>query len=148
MDNIFSIGIVGVVAILLIYFAVKTIITSNYFQQGINLYEQKDYVAAEAAFRKVLEMNSTNDAVHLFLGSILVKQERVAEAIIEFEEVIRRAPKKVDPYLRLADICIEQQNQRAAIAYLEAAKELLIKQKQPQKAAQVTQLLTKLNASN
>ncbi|MEO0935853.1 MAG: tetratricopeptide repeat protein [Cyanobacteria bacterium J06641_2] len=38
---------------LLIYFAVKTLRTSNLFQKGLDLYQQKDYKSAEAVFRQV-----------------------------------------------------------------------------------------------
>lgn len=137
---------VAVIAIILLlgYFSYKTIITANYFQKGINLYQQKDYQAAEAAFRKVISINSTNDVVHLLLGDTLMQQGKIEEAISEFQEVIRRAPKKIDAYLRLAQALMQQRNPKEAIAVLEKARDLFQAQKQPEKAEQIQSLLQQM----
>ena len=129
---------------LLIYFAVKTLRTSNLFQKGLDLYQQKDYKNAEVVFRKVTSINSTNDVVRLLLGDSLLKQEKVAEAIEKYQEVITRAPKKADAYLRLSQIYMQQDNPSEAIKYLQKAKEVLQK-RQPEKAEEVDRLLQKLN---
>lgn len=129
---------------LLIYFAVKTLRTSNLFQKGLDLYQQKDYENAEVIFGKVTEINSTNDVVRLLLADTLLKQEKVEEAIEKYQEVITRAPKKADAYLRLARIYMQQEKQSIAIEYLQKAKEVLQK-RQPEKAEEVNQLLQKLN---
>ncbi|NJL65388.1 MAG: tetratricopeptide repeat protein [Methylacidiphilales bacterium] len=131
---------------ILIYFAVKTLITSNRFQKGVTLYQQKNYEAAEVAFREVIAINSTNDVVHLLLGDCLVQQDRVKDAIAEFQFVIQRAPKKVDAYLRLSNALIAQGNRSEAISNLEKSRDLFQAQRQPQKAEQVNQLLQKLQS--
>ena len=130
--------------VLLIYFAVKTLITSNLFQKGLKFYQEKDYQNAEALFRQVTSINSTNDVVRLLLGDTLLKQAKVEEAIEKYQEVITRAPKKADAYLRLSKIYMQQENQSQAIEYLQKATEVLQK-RQPDKAAQVKQLLEELN---
>ncbi len=129
---------------LLIYFAVKTLRTSNLFQKGLDLYQQKDYENAEAVFRKVTSINVSNDVVRLLLGDSLLKQGKVEEAIEKYKEVIERAPKKADAYLRLSRIYMQQDKQSEAIEYLKQAKEVLQK-RQPEKAEEVSQLLEKLN---
>ncbi len=129
---------------LLIYFAWKTLITSNLFQKGLELYQQKDYPNAEAVFRQVTSINSTNDVVRLLLGDSLLKQGKVEEAIERYQEVITRAPKKADAYLRLSRIYMQQEKKSIAIEYLQQAKEVLQK-RQPEKAQEVSQLLEKLN---
>ncbi|MEA5593815.1 tetratricopeptide repeat protein [Rivularia sp. UHCC 0363] len=129
---------------LLIYFAWKTLITSNLFQKGLELYQQKDYPNAEAVFRRVTSINSTNDVVRLLLGDSLLKQGKVEEAIERYQEVITRAPKKADAYLRLSRIYMQQEKKSIAIEYLQQAKEVLQK-RQPEKAQEVSQLLEKLN---
>ncbi len=138
---IFSIFLLG-------YFAWKTLITANYFQKGINLYQQKDYQGAEAAFRQVIAINSTNDAVHLLLGDTLMQQGKVEEAISEFQEVIRRAPKKVDAYLRLAQALMQQQKPQEAITILQQASDLFQKQRQPEKAEQIQRLLQQISSAS
>ena len=129
---------------LLIYFAIKTLRTSNLFQKGIDLYQQKDYQSAEAVFRQVTSINVSNDVVRLLLGDSLLKQGKVEAAIEKYKEVIERAPKKADAYLRLSRIYMQQDKQSEAIEYLKQAKDVLQK-RQPEKAAEVGQLLEKLN---
>ncbi|MBC6430872.1 tetratricopeptide repeat protein [Nostoc sp. HG1] len=127
------------------YFAWKTLITSDLFQKGINLSQAKDYQGAEAAFRKVISLNSTNDVVRLFLGDVLNQQGQVEEATELFREVIRRSPKNPDAYLRLANILMQQEREEEAKTNLLQAKDLLQKQRQPEKAKKITQLLDKMS---
>ncbi|MCL6754053.1 tetratricopeptide repeat protein [Nostoc sp. CCCryo 231-06] len=127
------------------YFAWKTLITSDLFQKGINLSQAKDYQGAEAAFRKVISLNSTNDVVRLFLGDVLNQQGKVEEATELFREVIRRSPKNPDAYLRLANILMQQEREEEAKTNLLQAKDLLQKQRQPEKAKKITQLLDKMS---
>ncbi|MEH2041340.1 tetratricopeptide repeat protein [Nostoc sp.] len=130
------------------YFAWKTLITSDLFQKGINLAQAKDYPGAEAAFRKVISINSTNDVVRLFLGDVLNQQGQVEEATELFREVIRRSPKNPDAYLRLANILMQQEREEEAKTNLVQAKDLLQKQRQPEKAQKITQLLDKMSAKS
>ncbi|MBN3893982.1 MAG: tetratricopeptide repeat protein [Nostoc sp. NOS(2021)] len=130
------------------YFAWKTLITSDLFQKGINLAQAKDYQGAEAAFRKVISLNSTNDVVRLFLGDVLNQQGQVEEATELFREVIRRSPKNPDAYLRLANILMQQEREEEAKTNLQQAKDLLQKQRQPEKAKKITQLLDKMSAKS
>ncbi|MDZ8140143.1 MAG: tetratricopeptide repeat protein [Nostoc sp. DedQUE04] len=130
------------------YFAWKTLITSDLFQKGINLAQAKDYQGAEAAFRKVISINSTNDVVRLFLGDVLNQQGQVEEATELFREVIRRSPKNPDAYLRLANILMQQEQEEEAKTNLQQAKDLLQKQRQPEKAKKITQLLDKMSAKS
>jgi len=127
------------------YFAWKTLITSDLFQKGINLSQAKDYQGAEAAFRKVISLNSTNDVVRLFLGDVLIQQGQIEEATELFREVIRRSPKNPDAYLRLANILMQQEQEEEAKTNLLQAKDLLQKQRQPEKAKRITQLLDKMS---
>ncbi len=138
-------GLVGVIFVTLGYFLWKTLVTSNWFQKGIDLYEQKDYVGAEAAFRQVIGLNYSNDMVRLLLGDVLLKQDKVDVAEQQFREVIGRAPKKVDAYLRLGNVLIQKQQMKEAIAILQQAKDLLEKQRQGEKAEKVAQLLQNLS---
>jgi Flp pilus assembly protein TadD len=130
------------------YFAWKTLITSDLFQKGINLAQAKDYQGAEAAFRKVISLNSTNDVVRLFLGDVLNQQGQVEEATELFREVIHRSPKNPDAYLRLANILMQQEREEEAKTNLLKAKDLLQKQRQPEKAKKITQLLDKMSVKS
>ncbi|MCC5614286.1 tetratricopeptide repeat protein [Nostoc sp. CHAB 5836] len=130
------------------YFVWKTLITSDLFQKGINLAQAQDYQGAETAFRKVISLNSTNDVVRLFLGDVLNQQGQVEEATELFREVISRTPKNPDAYLRLANILMQQKREEEAKTNLLQAKDLLQKQRQPEKAKKITQLLDKMSAKS
>ncbi|WP_017319039.1 tetratricopeptide repeat protein [Mastigocladopsis repens] len=133
---------------LLVYFSWKTLITSNLFQKGVNLYQQENYKDAEAAFRQVISRNSTNDGVHLLLGDSLMQQSKVEEATQQFQEVIDRAPKKVDAYLRLSNALMRQEKKGEAIATLQKARDLCLAQRQPEKAEQINSILQKISKNN
>ncbi|WP_414544780.1 tetratricopeptide repeat protein [Nostoc sp. CCY0012] len=153
LENLQIADIFAIVAVissvaLLGYFAVKTLITSNRFQKGVNLYQQKDYQGAEAAFRQVININSTNDVVRLLLGDVLKEQGKIEAATALFQEVIQRSPKNPDAYLRLANILMQQNQPEAAKANLQQAKDLLQKQRQPERATKITQLLEKISAKS
>ncbi|BAZ05917.1 tetratricopeptide repeat protein [Calothrix sp. NIES-3974] len=141
---IFAIASVFVSAVLLIYFAWRTIVTANWYKKGVDFYQAEDYEAAETAFRNCIAMNSTNDAVHLLLGDTLMRQGKVEDAIAQFQEVIRRAPKRADAYLRLSNAYMRQEQRAAAIEQLELARNILRKQRQINEAARVSRLLDKL----
>ncbi|MBE9201261.1 MULTISPECIES: tetratricopeptide repeat protein [unclassified Nodularia (in: cyanobacteria)] len=146
--DIFAIVPVVIAMTILGYFSWKTLVTSNYFQKGVKLYEQKDYPGAEAAFRKVISINSTNDVVRLLLGDILKEQGNVKGATELYQEVISSSPKNPDAYLRLANFFIAENQPEKAKDNLEQAKALLQKQRQPERAAKVSHLLAKITAKS
>jgi TolA-binding protein len=148
LTNILAIIAVAISITFLIYFAWKTLITANLFQQGVNLYQQKDYPGAEAAFRQVININSTNDVVRLFLGDVLKAQDKIPEATELYQEVIQRSPKNPEAYLRLANILIQQNQSAAAQVNLQISQELFQKQRQPQKAQRISQVLDKMSAKS
>ncbi|MBP5972369.1 tetratricopeptide repeat protein [Brasilonema sp. CT11] len=152
-DNFQPISIIAITAVissivLLGYFSWKTLKTSNLFQEAINLYQQEDYKSAEAAFRQVIALNSTNDVVHLLLGDTLIQQGKIEEARQQFQEVIDRAPKKIDAYLRLSNVLMQQEKKGEAIGTLQKAKYLCQAQRQPEKAEQINRILQKMTKNN
>ncbi|MDZ8050962.1 MAG: tetratricopeptide repeat protein [Aulosira sp. ZfuVER01] len=147
-NDIVAIVVVVSSIVLLIYFAGKTLITSNFFQKGVNLYQQQDYEGAEAAFRKVISLNSTNDMVRLLLGDVLKEQGKVEEGQEWFEDVIQRSPKNPQAYLRLANLMMQQEQKEAVKTNLQIARDLLQKQRQPEKAEKITSILDKMNAKS
>ncbi|GAX34220.1 tetratricopeptide repeat protein [Nodularia sp. NIES-3585] len=144
--DIFAIIPVAIALTILGYFSWKTLVTLNSFQKGVKLYEEKDYAAAEVAFRKVIANNSTNDVVRLLLGDILKEKGNVKEATELYQEVIRSSPKNPDAYLRLANIFMDENQPEKAKDNLEQAKALLQKQRQPERAQQISHLLDKIIA--
>ncbi|HLP90659.1 MAG TPA: tetratricopeptide repeat protein [Nostocaceae cyanobacterium] len=146
ITDIFAAIVVLVGLIFLIYFGVKTLTTSNLFQQGMGLYQAGDYPEAETIFRQVIAINSTNDVVRLMLGETLFKQNQVPSAKELFEEVIKRSPKNPQGYLRLANVLMQEEQTAAAKENLAIAKDLLQKQRQPETAKRIDDLLAKMNS--
>ena len=103
-----AVAVVSLILATLGYFLLKTLTTSFIFQKGITLYQQRDYQGAEAAFRRVIERQRSNDMVRLLLGNTLFEQNKLDEATCVFQELIDRSPKNVDAYLRLGEILIKQ----------------------------------------
>ncbi|NMG06039.1 tetratricopeptide repeat protein [Brasilonema sp. UFV-L1] len=152
-DNFQPSYIVAITAVissiaLLGYFSWKTLITSNVFQKGINFYKQEDFKGAEVAFRRVIALNSTNDVVHLLLGDTLIQLGKLEEAIQQFQEVIDRAPKKIDAYLRLSNAFMRQEKKEEAITTLQKARDLCQAQRQPEKAEQINRILQKISKND
>jgi Flp pilus assembly protein TadD len=86
--------------------------------------------------------------VRLLLGDILNQKGQIAEAKALFCEVIDSSPKNPDAYLRLANILMQEQQEVEAKANLVTAKELLQKQRQPERAKKVAVLLDKMMAKS
>ncbi|MBE9036185.1 tetratricopeptide repeat protein [aff. Roholtiella sp. LEGE 12411] len=152
LENPISSIIAAIVVVLSLailgYFAWKTLIISDFFEKGINLYQAKDYKGAEAAFRKVISLNSSNDVVRLFLGDVLNQQGQIEEATELFREVIHRSPKNADAYLRLANVLIQQEQTEEAQTNLQQAKDLFQKQRQLEKAKKISNLLDRINSKS
>jgi tetratricopeptide (TPR) repeat protein len=143
-SSIFA-GIVVIGTLFLLgYFAWKTLITANLYQKGLNLYQEKDLPAAEVVLRQIIAINSTNDVVRLLLGDVLMQQEKVEEAIEVYVDVQTRSPKNPDAWVRLAQIEMRKDKPDVAKSYLQRAKELLQKQRQPERAERIGKLLEKM----
>ena len=83
--------------------------------------------------------------VRLLLGDILNQKGQIAEAKALFCGVIDSSPKNPDAYLRLANILMQEQQEVEAKSNLVQAKELLQKQRQPERAKKVSVLLDKMS---
>lgn len=143
--SVLAIAVVGVGLTILAFFVREGIITSNIYKQGVKLYEQKNYKDAEAAFRQVISRHPSNDVVRLLLGDVLMQQDKLEDATVVFQELSDRSPKNVDPLLRLGMVLVKQEKLEAAKDPLEKAKNLLLTQRNTQKAQSVEQLLEQIS---
>ncbi|MDJ0620937.1 MAG: tetratricopeptide repeat protein [Calothrix sp. MO_192.B10] len=131
---------------MLVYFSIRTWRTNHLFQTGINFYQKKDYQNAEIAFRQVIAINSTNDVVHLLLGDTLMQQKQIEAAITEYQEVINRAPKKIDAHLRLANVLLLQDKQKEAIDILTKAQDFFQSKRYANELARLKDILQKIQS--
>lgn len=141
---IIAAGVVILGLLVLGFFVREGIVTSNIYKQGVKLYQEKDYKGAEAAFRLVISRHPSNDVVRLLLGDCLMQQEKLEDATAVFQELSDRAPKNVDVRLRLGMALVKQDKLDEAVSVLETARDLLLAQRNTQKAEFVEQLLQQI----
>ena len=78
------------------------------------------YEAAEAEFRRCIQIDSTQSAAYLNLGKVLAIQNR-PEAITAFEQAVARNPDAVEARTWLARLYRSQREPTRAAAQFEAA---------------------------
>lgn len=132
---------------ILSFFIREGIVTSSIYKKGVKLYQEKDYTAAESAFRQVIARHPSNDVVRLLLGDVLMQQDNLEEAIAQFQELVSRAPKNVDAQLKLGTALFKQGKLEAAIATLEKTRDLYTAQRNHQKANSIEQFLQEISTS-
>jgi TolA-binding protein len=143
--SLLAIAVVGIGLTILGWFVREGVITSNIYKQAVKLYQEKNYIDAEAAFRQVISRHPSNDVVRLLLGEVLMQQDKLDEAIAVFRELIDRADKNVDAHLRLGSAFLKQDKLDEAKASLSTARDLLKAQRNTQKAQSVEQLLEQIS---
>lgn len=129
------------------FFVREGIVTSKRYEQAVKLYQEKDYQGAEAAFQNVLSRHPSNDVARLLLGESLMQQGKLEMATSQLQDLTNRAPKNADAQLRLGTALMKQEKLEDAIAAFTKAKELFLKQKNPQKAERIEQLLQQLSSN-
>src|SRR4028118_729169 len=77
---------------------------NEYFQQGLNFAAQQDIASAEAAFRRVIEIDPNFAEAYANLGSVLANQNKLAEALPYFETAIRLKPNVPEFYYMRAKV--------------------------------------------
>ncbi len=63
-----------------------TLTTTSQFQQGIKLYQQRNYQEAEATFRKVIERDHDHADAYYHLGLVLSQQGKFEQAIAAYRQ--------------------------------------------------------------
>ncbi|KJH70108.1 tetratricopeptide repeat protein [Aliterella atlantica] len=143
--SLIAAAVVLVGLITLGFFVREGIVTSSLYNQAVKLYQEKDYQSAEATLQNVLSRHPSNDIARLLLGESLMQLGKLDDATSQFNHLISRSPKNADAHLRLGTALMKQEKLEGAIAAFTTAKDLFLKQKNPQKAEQIEQLLQQLN---
>ena len=79
---------------------------------------------SETLFTRALAMTRDNALAHLNLGEAFQEQNRQAEALAEYHEVLRLAPAREEAYNNIGRILSDQGRPAAALEYCQAALQL------------------------
>lgn len=91
------------------------------YQQGVIRYYRNDLVNAEMFLRQALQRDPNMAAAYIFLGNIMLRQNRMDLAIQNYSESIRINPNFAEGYFNLGLGLHQQgQNQAALTAYRQA----------------------------
>jgi len=82
---------------------------------SFNYYEIEQYLKAEEAIKKAIELDPVSAVNYYVLGLILEKQENKTLAIKTYKKVIKKNPKFIDAYKHLGSIYLQQQQTNKAI---------------------------------
>jgi len=80
--------------------------------------------SSDALFTHALAVTKDNALAHLNLGEALQEQQRLAEALVEYNEVIKLSPARREAYNNIARIYIDEGQPEAALEYSRTALKL------------------------
>lgn len=101
----------------------KIVYLGHYLQQNVK--DSTDIPAAEALFVKLIEENPQEVDLHTMYGSLLLSQNKLKEAKVEFEIVIGLTPDDQDIWMQLISLEGREKNYESMIALTERALEQL-----------------------
>ena len=107
---------------------------NEYFQQGLNFAAEQNRASAEAAFRRVIQIDPNFAEAYANLGSILANQNKLAEALPNFETAIRLKPNVPEFYYMLGQLLYAQNKKADAVESVKKARDLFRNQGKTQEA--------------
>jgi tetratricopeptide (TPR) repeat protein len=118
---------------------------NEYFQQGLNFAAEQNTASAEAAFRRVIEIDPNFAEAYANLGSILANQNKLAEAVTYFETAIRLKPKVPEFYYMLGKVLSAQNKRAEAVESVKKARDLYRNQGKTQAANKLDEVIKNLS---
>lgn len=118
---------------------------NEYFQQGLNFAAQQNTASAEAAFRRVIEIDPNFAEAYANLGSVLANQNKLAEALPYFETAIRLKPNVPEFYYMLAKVLSAQNKRAEAIESVKKARDIYRNQGKTQAANKLDEVIKNLS---
>jgi tetratricopeptide (TPR) repeat protein len=118
---------------------------NEYFQQGLNFAAQQNTASAEAAFRRVIEIDPNFAEAYANLGSILANQSKLAEAVTYFETAIRLKPKVPEFYYMLGKVLSAQNKMAEAVESIKKARDLYRNQGKTEAANKLHEVIKNLS---
>ena len=114
---------------------------NQYFQQGLNFAAQQNRESAEAAFRRVIQIDPNFAEAYANLGSILANQNKLAEALPNFQTAIRLKPNVPEFHYMLAQVLYAQNKMADAVESAKKARDLFRSQGKTQEANTLEQII-------
>ena len=111
------------------------------FQQGLNFAAELNAASAEAAFRRVIQIDPNFAEAYANLGSILANQNKLAEAIPNFETAIRLKPNVPEFHYMLGQVLYAQNKMGDAVESIKKARDLFKSQGKTQEANSLDQII-------
>jgi Flp pilus assembly protein TadD len=102
-------------------------LAGNLLGQGIDLYQNKDYVRAVGAFRRSAALSPFSDntaKAYDYMGKSCLKMGKTADAIKVYKDAIRIFPMRDEFHLALGDIYLVDGREEEALKAFEAAVRL------------------------
>ena len=118
---------------------------NEYFQQGLNFAAQQNTASAEAAFRRVIEIDPNFAEAYANLGSILANQNKLAEALPYFETAIRLKPNVPEFHYMLGKVLSAQNKRAEAVESVKKARDLYRKQGKTQAANKLDEVIKNIS---
>ncbi len=111
------------------------------FQEGLNFAAQQNAASAEAAFRRVIQIDPNFAEAYANLGSILANQNKLAEALPNFQTAIRLKPNVPEFHYMLGQVLYAQNNMADAVESVKKARDLFKSQGKTQEANSLEQII-------
>lgn len=118
---------------------------NEYFQQGLNFAAEQNRANAEAAFRRVIQIDPNFAEAYANLGSILANQNKLAEALPNFETAIRLKPNVPEFHYMLGQVLYAQNKRADAVESVKKARDLFKNQGKTQEANTLDQVIKDMN---
>ena len=118
---------------------------NEYFQQGLNFAAQQNTASAEAAFRRVIEIDPNFAEAYANLGSILANQNKLAEAVSYLQTAIRLKPNVPEFYYILSKVLSAQNKRAEAVESVKKARDLYRNQGKTQAANKLDEVIKNLS---
>ena len=118
---------------------------NEYFQQGLNFAAQQNTASAEAAFRRVIEIDPNFAEAYANLGSILANQNKLAEAVSYLQTAIRLKPNVPEFYYMLGKVLSAQNKRAEAVESVKKARDLYRNQGKTQAANKLDEVIKNLS---
>ena len=114
---------------------------NQYFQQGLDFAAQQNRESAEAAFRRVIQIDPNFAEAYANLGSILANQNKLAEALPNFQTAIRLKPNVPEFHYMLGQVLYAQNKMGDAVESIKKARDLFKSQGKTQEANSLDEVI-------